>query len=348
MKQYIGISRDHSYSMQSLAENAKNDYNQNIQSMKTAAIREGIDTIVSVVECGGTVKRVVVNSGIMSLKTLQTYPTPGTNTPLFDSVNELINIMSAVPDKDGNDVSFLIMAVTDGENNAGMISGPTLAYKIKTLQSTDRWTFVFRVPVGGSRTLMNLGIPAGNIQEWEQTEKGMRESSIQTQSAVSSYFSGVARGVRSTSSFYSDLKGTTKKDIKSTMTNISSEVRIWPVKNDGRIDEFVEEKTKKGYRLGSAFYQLMKREKAVQEYKLIVIRDKKKGDVYAGQSARDLLGLPTDRTIALNPGDHSHYDIFIQSTSVNRKLIGGTYLLYWENATGMAGVHPVKKVAKRR
>ena len=337
--------------MQSLGNEAKNDYNQNIQEVKTAAIREGIDTIVSVVECGerdryaSGVKRAVVNSGVMMLKPLQDYRVDGSNTPLFQSVNELITMLEAAPDAADDDVSFLIMAVTDGENNAGAISGTMLAARIRQLQVTDRWTFVFRVPRGYSRHLTGLGIPAGNIQEWEQTEKGIRESSVQTQRAVSSYFSGRTRGVRSTSRFYSDMSDISKKDIKSTMTNISSEVRIWPVKKDGRIDEFVEEKTKLSYALGCAFYQLMKPEKAVQDYKLIVIRDKTKGDVYAGQSARDLLGLPTTGTIRLVPGDHSHYDIYIQSTSVNRKLIAGTNLLFWANA---AAPTATKKVASRR
>ena len=32
----------------------------------------------------------------------------------------------------------------------------------------------------------------------------------------------------------------------------------------------------------------------------------------------------------MHPGDHANYDIFVQSESVNRKLVKGTGLLYWE------------------
>lgn len=120
------------------------------------------------------------------------------------------------------------------------------------------------------------------------------------------------------------------------MTNISAEVRIFPVPHSQEgiaVKQFVEYSLKKPYSLGTSFYQLSKPEKAVQSYKLIVIRDKDTGAVYAGQSARDLLGLPSNGgTVSLNPGNHGHYDIFIQSTSTNRKLVGGTSLLYWADA----------------
>ncbi len=85
--------------------------------------------------------------------------------------------------------------------------------------------------------------------------------------------------------------------------------------------------------MGAAFYARSKPYKSVQRYKLIVIRDKNSGEVYAGQSARDLLNLPTQGMISLSPGNHGNYDIYIQSTSVNRKLVAGTNVLYWENAT---------------
>jgi hypothetical protein len=129
-------------------------------------------------------------------------------------------------------------------------------------------------------------------------------------------------------------------------TNVSSEVRVWPVtkqdQNKGPLDRngyrvaeiapFVEKKTGTPYQRGSAFYELVKTEKAVQATKLIVIRSRKDGAVYAGQSARDLLNLPTQGTIKLSPGDHGDWEIFIQSTSSNRHLPVGSKVLYWKNA----------------
>ena len=116
------------------------------------------------------------------------------------------------------------------------------------------------------------------------------------------------------------------------MQSISDEVKIFKV--DSRLDiaSFFVMNTRKQYQKGTAFYQLMKPEKAVQDYKVIVIRNKITKAVYAGQAARDLLNLPIVGTIKLIPGNHGEWDIYIQSTSLNRILLPGTTALYWENA----------------
>ena len=57
------------------------------------------------------------------------------------------------------------------------------------------------------------------------------------------------------------------------------------------------------------------------------MREIKTGAVYGGAEAREILGLPgTD--IKVKPTDFSDWDIFVQSTSNNRKLVVGTNLLY--------------------
>jgi len=337
MKQYIGISRDHSASMRSLTKAAQDDYNNTIDAINSAATENDIDTVVSVVNCGvgpsGRVTRDIVNSSITKLKQMTSYTADGGSTPLFDSVGELITMLEDVPDFGEKDVSFMIYVVTDGEENSSGTWRHKLAEKIKKLQATDKWTFVFRVPHGYKTKLASLGIPAGNIEEWETTEKGMREASLHAMAGMRSFYSArKTTGITHTDSFFADLSAT-KKEVKATLTNISKEVKFLKVKSGGtQIRDFVESKTKKGMKLGSAFYQLTKPEKKVQDYKMIALRDKTNGAVYAGQNARDLLGLPDSGTIKLEPGNSPKYDIFVQSTSVNRKLIAGTEVLLWPSA----------------
>lgn len=350
-KQYTGIVRDHSASMTHLASAARNDYNSQIEEIKKATDKFDIDAIVSAVEAGSGpedgVRVDFVNSSVARLKPLSYYNTPGGATPLFDAVGDIIDILEKAPDAKDSDVSFLVMVLTDGvENSSKKWNGRQIGDRIVRLMDTDRWTFTFRVPYGSKRNLERLGIPAGNIIEWEQTERGMRQSTEVTMAATSNYFQGVSRGVRSTNAFYADANSLTKSEVKSAMTNISGEVRIWTVTDydttkadrDGNwfaeIAPFVEQKTRDFYVRGTAFYELNKTEKAVQGSKLIVIRSKKDGSVYAGQSARDLLGIPTGGTIKLAPGDHGNWEIYVQSTSSNRHLLEGTKVLYWKNAGG--------------
>lgn len=340
MKNYIGISRDHSASMRPLVKQAAQDYNSKIEAIRTGALAHNQDTIVSVVECGtghtSKVGRAITNSNVVALKPMSSYEANGMGTPLFDSVGELIEMFEKVPDYNDPEVSFLVMAITDGEENASRrYTGRSLAQKIQSLIRTDKWTFVFRVPRGYARNLTALGIPAGNILEWDQTERGVFEAAAKDTEAFTSYFTMRSSGIRSTEKFYTNLADVSSKQVEATLEDISAKVTIWPIgpKDDGaQIKPFVEQRLGGPMIKGCAFYQLNKPESAVQDYKKILIRDKTTQAVYFGAAARQMLGLPTYGTIKLAPGNHGNFDIFIQSTSINRKLVQGTSLVYWEQA----------------
>lgn len=333
MKQYVGISRDHSGSMESygLTRAAMNDYNTTIEELERASTLNGIDTIVSVVRHEGRIIREVENSSVNALRRLSRYDAPGSRTPLFLSVEELIHMLEAVPDADK--ATFLIIAVTDGEENVSYGAElDRITRLIRQKQATDRWTFVFRVPRGYAHHITSKGIPAGNVQEWETTERGFREATVQTRSAISSYYGGVSRGLTSSKTFFADLANVSQRTVAANMHNISNEVDVYPVKNREQISSFLARVTRHPYIKGTGFYQLIKSEKAVQDYKTIIVRNQNTGDVYAGNAARDLLNLPHSGTISLKPGNHGDWDIFIQSTSDNRILPPGTSVLHWRNA----------------
>jgi hypothetical protein len=118
------------------------------------------------------------------------------------------------------------------------------------------------------------------------------------------------------------------------MADITGEVEVWQVSkysNGSEIRTYVENHGL-SYNPGCAFYQLNKSEK-VQPYKKILVEDRTTRRIYAGDAARKLLGVDVQGDIRLRPGDHGQYNIYIQSTSVNRKLVGDTKLVYWRGAT---------------
>lgn len=332
-KNYIGIVRDHSGSMQSHVRLAAADYNLIIEGIKSSS--DEIDSIVSVVKCGvgyqARVERETVLSSVNALKPITSYVADGSGTPLWDSVGELINIFEGVPDFGDKDVSFLLMIITDGQENRSQFwTSHALRVKIQELQATDHWTFTFRVPHGYSLALQRmLGVAPGNILEWEQTEAGFRAATQSTISALRSYGTTLRSGGRSTNRFYADLSQVSPAEIKRELTDISRRVKIWSVNGSSSIviKDFCELKGKEPYVKGRAYYELAKTE-TVQDYKEIAIRDRATSKIYSGHAARELLGLPVFGQIRLSPGDHGGYDIFIQSTSVNRVLHPGTKLLY--------------------
>jgi hypothetical protein len=334
MKNYIGMSRDHSGSMSTIARAAARDYNSTIQAVKEAAVANNQDTIVSVVRCGGSVTREVVNSNISVLQPIPEngYRTGG-GTPLFESILDLISILKAVPDYNDPDVSFLVMATTDGQaTDPGL--APRLTQAIRELQGTDRWTFVFRVPRGYSSELTRYGIQPGNILEWDQTERGMQVAAQANTQAFSDFMTNRSAGMKSTTKFYANLADVSIADVQKTLTDISAAVQFIPVTpadDQALIRPFVESKLGEAMVRGGAFYQLVKTEPKVQANKRIAIRDKKTGAVYAGDAARQMLALPTIGTVRLAPDELGNFEVFIQSTSVNRKLDKGTQLMYWKD-----------------
>lgn len=54
------------------------------------------------------------------------------------------------------------------------------------------------------------------------------------------------------------------------------------------------------------------------------------GDMFSGDKAREILGIPigVEKTISPRTINTTSYDIFIQSTSHNRKLTSNTRFLY--------------------
>lgn len=81
------------------------------------------------------------------------------------------------------------------------------------------------------------------------------------------------------------------------------------------------------FRKGRGFYQLTKSE-LVQEMKEVILVNKYTGDMFTGPEAREYIGLPFGDRGTVRPVYLEEYDVYVQSTSHNRKLIGGTKFLY--------------------
>jgi len=330
-KNYIGFVNDHSGSMNHLAQAAAKDYNGIIKSIKEAASNEKLDTIVSVVGIGfpggAEVTQQVVISNPHVLEPINHWSTNG-GTPLYDGIANIIDLYSELPDSKDPHVSFLIMITTDGEECSSRYQTETTIKKLlKEKMADGRWTFVFRVPKNATRFIEKLGIPPGNIQEWDTTTTGMATSSAQTQTAVSGYFSARAGGASASSSFYANA---TQVNVAALNEVPAKDVSLYvvPAEDNGiQIQTFILRHRQK-YLKGAAFYHLSKTETKVGPHKLILIRDRQTGKFFSGPEARTMLGLPTHQNVRLHPGDHANFDLFIQSESINRKLVGGYGVAY--------------------
>lgn len=78
---------------------------------------------------------------------------------------------------------------------------------------------------------------------------------------------------------------------------------------------------------GRGFYEFSKTE-TISEKKEVVAMEKSTGNLFEGDGARELIGLPSGTSGKIKPSKLDNYVIFVQSTSYTRKLEGGKRFLY--------------------
>lgn len=317
---------DCSGSMQGIWPTTLSELKRNVNTIRGESIRTGQGTTLTATAFGSHVKALFTGEPIQDAKLPENlYPNMGW-TALYDAVDSTIERLSKLPSSD--ETSFIVIVLTDGEENQSRVQANELRNMIQRLQRTDRWSFAFLVPPGQKSLITTtLGLPSGNVVEWEQTDRGARTASASVTRGLSSYYSMRSSGQRSTKGFFTtDLSKVDASAVKRKLVDISKEVKIWPVPRETTIQDFVEDKLGTGrYVLGSAYYQLSKDE-LVESTKDILVAEKGKKTIYGGYNARTLLGLPTG-DVKLRPGNHANLDIFVQSRSVNRKLVRGTKLV---------------------
>lgn len=334
MSTLICIARDHSRSMTRITGAAKDDYNAVIRALRNAAADAG-DVFVSTVKFGfarndrRSVESEYENMHINAVPELGSYRAFGCDTPLIDATMHSIRTLERYGKDDDR---FIVIVTTDGGENSSVHTVTMLKDEISRLTKTGNWTFVIRVPKGGTNSAVKLGFPQDNILEWETTTRGQQVASTVTTQALTTF---VNSGEKSTTKFFANLANVNVAEVRAQMVDVSSKVSwvyVHPSDEGRQIREFVESKTGSPMLRGMAFYQLVKKEPKVQDHKRIAIRVKKTGEVFIGDAARQMLGLPQYGTVCLVPDNLGEFDIFIQSTSVNRKLNADTQVMLWVGA----------------
>jgi uncharacterized protein YegL len=321
---------DASGSMNGLEGNVIELLNAQLDTLKKEFYRSDMQTDVSIItfDYAHNINYVYQDVPIAKARkvTRSDYKVNGM-TALFDALGMGINDFLGHEDFNDENVSFTVVAYTDGdENDSDKYRKGTgkIERLINQAQKTRRFTITLQVPRGKKQSTAAYGIPTDNIREWDATKEGTREASVATSKAITSYFNSRSLGHKSVESFYveTDLSKLKTSQVKRELDDLSSDYGIFVAKSEGQIRDFVEEKTKETYSKGCAYYQLMKRE-LVQADKEILIYDKSKLALYGGDEARSLVGLPVGADAKVTPKDHANFEIFVQSTSVNRKLMVG-------------------------
>lgn len=315
---------DKSGSMSSLESEIVKVFDSQIKHLATRSKELDQETRVSVYLFADQPECLVYDKDVLRLPSLATLYRPGGQTALLDATAKALDDLEKTATLYG-DHAFLIYVLTDGQENASRIGAQTLAARLKKLP--ENWTAAVLVPnQDGKFEAKKAGFPSDNIGVWSTTRDGIREVGEVLKQSTNSFMQARTTGSRGTKSLFSlDASNLDSSTVKSTLDELkASEFELIPVRKDVVIKPFVESYLKE-YRIGSAYYMLTKAE-SIQGYKQICVQNKRNGKVYGGAQARALLGLP-DHEVKVSPASHPDFDLFVQSTSINRKLQSGTKLL---------------------
>lgn len=284
------------------------------------------ETRVTVYTFADKVECVIYDKDVLRLPSIRSFYKTNGRTALIDATLKSQQDLQLTPTIYG-DHAFLTFVLTDGEENESRNRPNQLADMLKGLR--DNWTVAVLVPdQSGKFEAKKFGFPADNIAVWDATTtKGMAEAGATIRAATENFMTQRSSGVRGTRSLFS-----TGADALNVATVAQAGLQELPRKSYLMLDvrdvvpirKWVETQ---GYiyQLGKAYYQLSKPER-IQPGKQIAVRHKLSGKVYMGPQARGIIGLP-DAEILVRPSFNPDFDVFVQSTSVNRNLMPGTKLL---------------------
>lgn len=331
---HIALVVDRSGSMASLAKKVVQVFDNEINYLKVRSKELNQETRVSIYLFGSDVECLVFDMDVMRFDTLKGFYNIAGMTALVDATQKAVTDMRKLPELYG-DHAFLVYVITDGEENAS---------RTKSVSSfmnyfTENWTLACLVPnQRGIHEAKKFGFPQEAISIWETSERGLEKVGKEFRSNMETYMSNRAMGIRGTKTFFAQLntKDLTRENVTSALTVVASskyDVVINSTPKAIMISDLVSNKIGI-YNKGFSYYQLVKKEK-IHNGKKLAIQDKKNAKVYIGDDARSLLGLAQGE-VYVAPGDFGNWNIFVQSTSVNRNIIPNQQVLVFKSTFNAA------------
>lgn len=329
---HVVIVLDESYSMAGHAETLIKQTDDLVQHLAVRSNELGRETRVSIWVFGWhtDVRCIVWDKDVLRLPSIRDFYRPGGNTALIDATMDAIIAHAAIPTKHGEH-AFLVYVLTDGRENDSVIYGPPeLRYRLGQLP--DNWTVAALVPdASGVDFAKRVGFQPGNIDTWDAaTAQGVADVGVRIRTVTDQWQDNRTRGVKSTTGLFSTgADAVNKRTVKGSLTPVtkgSYELRQIETGQPRKIKDYVEGVLHTPYVIGNGFYEFVKKE-TIQPGKDIAVVSKRDNTVYVGKAARQIVGLP-DHEVRVEPDFNPDFRIFVKSTSTNRSMLPGHWMLY--------------------
>lgn len=323
---HVGLVLDASYSMLDNQSKLIEVTDAQIEHLARRSEELNQETRVSIYDFSDDVRCLVYDKDVLRLPSIDSIYEIRMRTALIDATMKSIEDLEQTATLYG-DHAFLIYVLTDGMENQSRTRPSTLQKRLAGLP--EGWTVATLVPDHkGKQYAQRVGFPTENIAIWDaDSATGIDDVGATIRNATESFMVNRAKGVRSTRSLFSTgAEAVNDSTVKSMLDPLHrTQYDLIPVHAKTQIRDYVQSRGLY-YTVGKAYYQLSKSEK-IQSSKKIAIREKATDKVFTGDEARGLLGLPQGQEVRVTPDFNPKYDVFVQSTSVNRNLMPDTDVL---------------------
>ena len=363
---HVSIVLDRSVSMSHLKDKTIQVADELVAYLAEQSNKMNQEWRASILSFGNTVECHIWDMDVLRLPSMKEHYRIDGNTALVDAALMALDDGDKITEHRG-DHAFLVYIITDGEENWSLRNGihgssifgrvpfekvaATMKARIDGLK--DNRTIAVLAPSNqGVREVEKLGFK--NIFLWDtSSEAGLESASRAIKTSASTYMEARTQGavglramkgslfvggnVDAAAIKAADLKPlpTAKRQIVRVTPNEDSfEKVVKPVTKSRlkpemgsfvEIEKFIRRINKGQFEIGENYYELVKTER-IQGDKEIAVVDVNTNEVYVGAGARQLLGLPNERR-TVKPEPNGKYQIFVQSSSTNRHLPIGSYVL---------------------
>ena len=208
-KTYVAMVLDESGSMRQARDLTINNFNEQVESLVKGSV-DGMETFVSLYTFSCEAKAVlkVVPVSEMRKLTDKNY-SPDGRTAMYDAVGMAINDLNAIEVSPQDDVAFLIVIFSDGqENNSRQFDQPTIAEMVQSVQAKGNWTVTYMGAVHDlDKLCADLNLLKGNVTTVDVSSlKGYSDGMTRTTKSMGAFMSCRASGASAVMSFYNGEK----------------------------------------------------------------------------------------------------------------------------------------------
>ena len=206
LKTYVTLILDQSGSMCGTKAQAVQGYNEQVQQMRLNSKDQ--DIFCSLVTFNGEIFEHLwcEKAELLAEASVEDYKTEG-STALRDAIGFTIEKLKKTTDD--KDAAYLVIIISDGEENASTHYGPAALRELKdSVDRTGKWTFTY---MGcDDRYLMKvakeLNIPTSNMAKWSNSspELAMRGQKMNARK-MKGYYAARACGQTQNSNVYNDV-----------------------------------------------------------------------------------------------------------------------------------------------